>query len=64
MGFAELSVAEIAAAYNLPVEQLFALCDQLNIAYKNQYTCLALEDAKAVILKILSTQSHLDTKGN
>ena len=60
MGFADLSIAEIAAEYNLPVEQIFALCDRLKIAYKNQYTCLALEDAKAVILKILSAQSNSD----
>ena len=33
MGFAELSVAEIAAEYNLPVEQIFALGDRLEIAY-------------------------------
>ena len=54
MGFADLSIAEIATEYNLPVEQIFALCDRLEIAYKNQNTCLALEDAKEVILAILS----------
>ena len=63
MGFADLSIAEIAAEYNLPVEQIFALCDRLEIAYKNQDTCLALEDAKAVILAILSARSNLDTTG-
>ncbi|MGK7936421.1 MAG: translation initiation factor IF-2 [Xenococcaceae cyanobacterium] len=60
MGFADLSIEQIAAQYNLPVEQIFALCERLEIAYKNQYTCLALEDAKAVILSILSAQSNPD----
>ncbi|MDJ0687282.1 MAG: translation initiation factor IF-2 [Xenococcaceae cyanobacterium MO_188.B32] len=63
MGFADLSIAEIPAADNLPVEQVFTLCARLEIAYKNQNTCLALEDAKAVILAILSARSNLDTTG-
>lgn len=48
MGFVDLSTAEIATAYNISVEQIFALGDGLKIVYKNQYTCLALEDAKAI----------------
>lgn len=54
MGFADLSIADIAAEYNLSVENVFQLCDQMGISYKNQQTCLALEDAKAVISHILS----------
>lgn len=54
MGFADLSIAEIAADYNLPVEEVLALCDQLGIAYKNPQTRLALEDAKAIMSQILS----------
>ena len=54
MGFADLSIADIAAEYDLSVEKVFQLCDQLGISYKNQQTCLALEDAKAVISHILS----------
>ena len=54
MGFADLSIAEIAAEYSLSIEKVFNLCDQLGIIYKNQQTCLALEDAKAVISQILS----------
>ncbi|WP_324293510.1 MULTISPECIES: translation initiation factor IF-2 [Moorena] len=50
---------EIAAEYDLRVEEVFDLCQQLGIAYKNQDTHLPLEDAKAIILKILS-----ETKGN
>lgn len=54
MGFADLSIAEIASDYNLSVEEVFALCDRLGIGYKTQKTRLALEDAKAIISKILS----------
>ncbi len=53
MGFADLSIAEIAEDYNLPVEDVFQLCRQLGISYKTSQTRLALEDAKAVIAKIL-----------
>lgn len=54
MGFADLSIAEIAAEYDLPPEEVCHLCQQLGIAYKTQETRLALEDAKAIISMILS----------
>ncbi len=57
MGFAELSIADLATEYEINIEKVFALCDQLNINYKNEHTCLALEDAKAVILLILSART-------
>ena len=57
MGFADLSIMEIAADYNLPVESVLNLCDELGIRYKSKQTRLALEDAKAIISKILS-QGH------
>ncbi|MGL5034779.1 MAG: translation initiation factor IF-2 [Microcystaceae cyanobacterium] len=57
MGFADLSIADIAAEYNLPVETVFHLCDQLGVTYRNQQTNLALEDAKAIIAHILSQKS-------
>ncbi len=53
MGFADLSIKSIATEYDLTVQSVFSLCDQLGIAYKNQDTNLALEDAKAVIMQIL-----------
>lgn len=62
MGFADLSIADIAAEYNLSVEEVFHLCHQLGIAYKNQQTCLALEDAKAIISQILSQQAGSATE--
>jgi hypothetical protein len=54
MGFADLSIQDLAVEYDLPVESVFALCDRLKIAYKDASTHLALEDAKAVILHILA----------
>ena len=57
MGFADLSIAEIAADYSLSEAEVMVLCDRLGIAYKNPQTRLALEDAKAIISQILSQQS-------
>jgi hypothetical protein len=54
MGFADLSIAEIAAEYDFPWEEVYYLCEQWGIAYKTRETRLALEDAKAIISKILS----------
>lgn len=53
MGFAELSIEEIAQEYKISVEKLYVLCDKLGVKYKDQRTCLALEDAKAIINEIL-----------
>jgi hypothetical protein len=64
MGFADLSIAEIAADYNLPVEEVLVLCDRLGIAYKNPQTRLALEDAKAIISEILSQIHPSSTDGD
>jgi ATP-dependent RNA circularization protein (DNA/RNA ligase family) len=63
MGFADLSIAEIAADYQLPVEEVLALCKQLGISYKDSQTRLALEDAKAVISQILSQEHSLGNDG-
>ncbi len=57
MGFADLSIADIAAEYQLPVQTVFHLCDQLGVTYKNPQTNLALEDAKAIIAQILAQSS-------
>ncbi|MDF5727597.1 MAG: hypothetical protein PUP92_06045 [Rhizonema sp. PD38] len=54
MGFADLSIADIAADYGVPVEKVLSVCDKLLIVYKNQKTRLALEDAKAIISRILA----------
>ncbi|MEG4073945.1 translation initiation factor IF-2 [Microcoleus sp. Pol14C2] len=49
MGFADLSIAEIAEDFNVPVEDVIRLCDELEIAYKHPQTRLALEDVKAIM---------------
>jgi hypothetical protein len=54
MGFADLSITEIAEDYNLPVEIVLKLCDQLGIAYQHSQTRLALEDAKALMSHIIA----------
>ncbi|MBD2655192.1 MULTISPECIES: translation initiation factor IF-2 [Synechocystis] len=64
MGFADLSIQSIATEYDLTVQSVFDLCDQLGIAYKNQETNLALEDAKAVIMQILHRQQSAAGEGD
>ena len=54
MGFADLSIAEIAEDYKLSVEQVLKICDQLNIRYQDAETKLGLEDVKAIILAVQS----------
>ncbi|ERT07729.1 hypothetical protein M595_2248 [Lyngbya aestuarii BL J] len=61
MGFADLSITEIAEDYNLPVEAVLNLCDQLGIAYKHPQTRLALEDAKAIMSKIIASRQQEDS---
>jgi predicted DNA-binding protein YlxM (UPF0122 family) len=60
MGFADLSIAEIAEDFKVPVEDVLALCNQLGIAYKHPQTRLALEDAKAVMSKLLAQGHNCD----
>ncbi|ARV61611.1 hypothetical protein BZZ01_25995 [Nostocales cyanobacterium HT-58-2] len=64
MGFADLSIAEIATDYSVPVEKVLSLCDKLLIAYKNPKTRLALEDAKAIISQILSERQPEGTNNS
>ncbi|OUL22072.1 hypothetical protein [Nostoc sp. 106C] len=54
MGVADLSIAEIATDYSIPVAKRFSLYNHLLIADKHQKTRLALEAAKAIIFQILS----------
>ena len=49
MGFADLSITEIAEDFNVPVEDVLRLCDELEIAYKHPQTRLALEDVKTIM---------------
>jgi hypothetical protein len=49
MGFADLSIVELAEDHHLSVDEVFQLCDRLQISYSNPQTRLALEDVKAII---------------
>lgn len=62
MGFADLSIAEIAADYHLPEAEVLALCDRLGITYKTSKTRLALEDAKTIISEILAQQQAINAE--
>lgn len=58
MGFAELSIADIATEYNIEQQAIFELCDRFKINYKNERTCLALENAKTIIMEVLANQTN------
>ncbi len=53
MGFADLSVSEVATDYPLSEEEVLVLYDLRGIAFTTSRTRLMLEDVKAVMLKIL-----------
>ncbi|MBC8122969.1 MAG: hypothetical protein H7Y22_14160 [Gemmatimonadaceae bacterium] len=55
MGFADISIVELAEDYNLPIERIFELCKHFGIPYQDQHSQLALEDAKRIILTVLDT---------
>ncbi|NMG06782.1 hypothetical protein [Brasilonema sp. UFV-L1] len=63
MGFADVSIAQIATDYSVPVEKVLSVCNELLIAYKNPKTRLALEDVKAMISQLLS-ETHLESTSN
>ena len=60
MGFADLSIAQIAEDFKVRVEDVLEKCDQLGIAYKHPQTRLALEDAKAVMSKLIAEGHNCD----
>jgi hypothetical protein len=60
MGFADISIAEVAADYQITVEQAFDLCQHLGIPYQSAETRLPLEDAKAIISLILSARTSTE----
>lgn len=57
MGFADISIEDLAEDYSLPVAQVIELCDQMAIPYQNEKSNLALEDAKKIILAVLELKS-------
>ncbi|MEB3887004.1 translation initiation factor IF-2 [Lyngbya sp. CCY1209] len=64
MGFADLSVAEIAEDCDLPVSEVMALCDRLGIAYQHPQTRLALEDVKAILSAVEARSGAGDSGGS
>ncbi len=60
MGFADLSILEIAEDYQLSPNAVMALCDRLKIRYETPNTRLPLEDAKAVIELIVQVSPPPD----
>lgn len=56
MGFADISIQEIAEDFNVHVDEVLRLCDQMGISYKHSQTRLALEDAKAIMSHLLAEQ--------
>ena len=52
MGFADLSITELAADYKVSPEEILRLCTKLGISYQSPATRLPLEDVKAVILAL------------
>jgi hypothetical protein len=56
MGFADLSIVEIAEDHDCTTAEVCQICDRLGIAYRDAETRLALEDAKAVMQAILAQQ--------
>lgn len=59
MGFADLSITDIAEDYNVPVEDVLQLCDLLGITYKSPRTRLALEDAKAIMSQLMAKNHEI-----
>ncbi|MGP1387643.1 MAG: hypothetical protein ACTS2F_29165 [Thainema sp.] len=60
MGFADLSIAEIAEDHHCSVAAVCEICDKLAITYRDAETRLALEDAKAVIQALMVRQRSQD----
>lgn len=50
MGFADLSIAELAEDYQLNLDSVLLLCEQLGIPHQDANSLLSLEDAKRIIL--------------
>lgn len=52
MGFADLSIADLAEDYQLSVAEVLKWCDHFDIPYRSPASLLALEDAKKIILAL------------
>lgn len=55
MGCVNLAIAEISVDYSVTVVTVSSVLIQLLTSHRQQAICLVLEDAKAIIYRILST---------
>lgn len=55
MGFADISITELAADYQVSPEEVTRLCSKLGIPYRSTATRLPLEDAKTIILALTTS---------
>ncbi|MGK7923600.1 MAG: translation initiation factor IF-2 [Trichodesmium sp.] len=62
MGFADISIQEIAEDFNVQIDEVFRLCHQMGISYKHSQTRLALEDAKAIMSHLLAQKQNSDSE--
>ncbi|NJK72131.1 MAG: translation initiation factor IF-2 [Synechococcaceae cyanobacterium SM2_3_60] len=52
MGFADVTVRELASDYALELEAVLALCQKLGIPHHDADSFLALEDAKRILTAV------------
>jgi hypothetical protein len=52
MGFADISIRELAEDCEMSVEKIQELCRSLGIAFRDGETYLALEDVKRILLTV------------
>jgi DNA-binding MurR/RpiR family transcriptional regulator len=56
MGFADISITELAADYQVSPEEVARLCSKLGIPYRSMATRLPLEDTKTIILALTAPE--------
>ncbi|WP_287128909.1 hypothetical protein [Candidatus Cyanaurora vandensis] len=52
VGFADISIVDLAEDYQLTVAEVLRWCDHYDIPYRSPESLLALEDAKKIILAV------------
>lgn len=60
MGFADLSIQDVAEDHQLSVDEVCQLCDRLQIQYTSSATRLALDDVKAIMELIAQDHGQPD----
>ncbi|WP_017327283.1 hypothetical protein [Synechococcus sp. PCC 7336] len=57
MGFADITIAELAEDYQLDVDEVVEMCRTFGIPFETPASFLALEDAKRIILAVRSPRT-------